>query len=313
MTTDDSQSSPPYLWAAITFAVVMVIYYVTLAPTTAFWDTAEYIAAAKVLGIPHPPGNPLFTLMAHVWGLLPLGAEYARRINLFAAVTSAGGAALWFLVAERWCRPILPARLPRLGAAFAGILVGATAWTVWNQSTVNEKVYTVSLLSIALVVWCMTRWADEVPGERRDRWLIVSIYLMASTNHQMGLLAAPVIGVYVLMTDWRVMLRPRVIASVILVIAVGISINYIYLPIRAGQYPPINEGEPAGFFSQALFDVLGRVQYAKPPLGQRQAELTSQLGNCWQYWSWQWGRDLGAFPPSQLRSSPSWACSGSGA
>lgn len=288
---------PPYAWAAACFGVVLAIYYVTLAPTTAFWDTSEYIAAAKVLGIPHPPGNPLFTLMAHAWGLLPLAAEYAKRINIFAAVTSAAGAGLWFLVAERWCRTVLPARGPRIAAAFMGVLAGAMAWTVWNQSTVNEKVYTVSLLSIALIVWCAIRWADSPAGDRRDRWLVAAVYLLAltSTNHQMGVLAAPVVAVYVLATDWRVLLKPKFLAACAVVAVVGISINYIYLPIRAEQYPPINEGEPVGFFSQALFDVLGRVQYAKPSVGDRQADLVAQYANYWQYWSWQWGRDLGNF------------------
>ena len=297
--TTDRQSPPPYAWAALTGALVLAIYYATLAPTTAFWDTSEYIAAAKVLGIPHPPGNPLFTLMAHVWGLLPLAAEYAARINLFAAVTSAAGAGLWFLVAERWTRAILPARGPRLAAAFAGVLSGATAWTVWNQSTVNEKVYTVSLLSIALIVWCVVRWADEPEGDRRDRWLVAAVYLLAltSTNHQMGILAAPVVGVYVLATDWRVLLKPRFLLAALAVAVVGLSINYVYLPIRAGQYPPINEGEPEGFFSQALMDVLNRVQYAKPPLSERVPGLLDQYGNYWQYWSWQWGRDLGGLRP----------------
>jgi hypothetical protein len=296
--TDEAPlSPPPHRWAVGLFAAVMVVYLVTLAPTTAFWDTSEYIAAAKILGIPHPPGNPLFTLMAHVWGLLPLAAEYAKRINLFAAVTSAAGAGLWFLVAERWCRAILPARGPRIAAAFAGTFASAMAWTVWNQSTVNEKVYTISLLSIALCVWFTLRWADEAPGARRDRWLIAALYITAlsSTNHQMGLLALPVMGIYVLMTDWRVMLRPQVIAAAVAVWVVGISINYIYLPIRAGQFPAINEGEPAGFFSQNLMDVLNRVQYAKPDeFGERQAPFTAQLHNYWTYWSWQWGRDLGA-------------------
>ena len=300
MTDDLRNPAPPYAWAAACFGVVLAIYYVTLAPTTAFWDTSEYIAAAKVLGIPHPPGNPLFTLMAHAWGLLPLAAEYAKRINIFAAVTSAAGAGLWFLVAERWCRTILPARGPRIAAAFMGVLAGAMAWTVWNQSTVNEKVYTISLLSLALIVWCAIRWADSPEGDRRDRWLVAAVYLLAltSTNHQMGILAAPVVGVYVLATDWRVLLKPRFLAACAVVAAVGISINYIYLPIRAEQYPPINEGEPVGFFSQALFDVLGRVQYAKPPVGDRQADLLGQYANYWQYWSWQWGRDLGPLAPA---------------
>src|SRR5438128_8014855 len=115
--TATPQERPPYLWALATFAVVLVIYLFTLAPTTAFWDTSEYIAAAKVLGIPHPPGNPLFTVLAHVWGLLPLAADYAKRINLFAAFTSAAGAGFWFLVAERWLRNVLPARAPRIASA----------------------------------------------------------------------------------------------------------------------------------------------------------------------------------------------------
>ena len=60
-----TSEKPPYLWAALTAAIVFAIYLATLAPTTAFWDTSEYIAAAKVLGIPHPPGNPLFMILAH--------------------------------------------------------------------------------------------------------------------------------------------------------------------------------------------------------------------------------------------------------
>ena len=105
--TDSARPAPPYLAALTTFAIVFVLYLLTLAPTVAFWDAPEYIAAAKVLGIPHPPGNPLFTLMAHVWGLLPLAADYAKRINMFAAFCSAASAGLWFLVAERWLRSIL--------------------------------------------------------------------------------------------------------------------------------------------------------------------------------------------------------------
>src|SRR5712691_12938056 len=91
---------PPYPMAAAVVLGTLLLYVVTLAPTTQFWDTSEYIAAAYVLGIPHPPGNPLFVLIAHVWGLLPLAAGYAMRINLFAAVTSAVSAGCWFLLAE---------------------------------------------------------------------------------------------------------------------------------------------------------------------------------------------------------------------
>src|SRR5207247_8659460 len=125
-----------------------------------------YIPAAHALGMPHPPGNPLFVILAHAWGLLPLGVDYARRINLLAAATSAAAAGIWFLIGERWLRAIVaPAGRRRLVAA-AGALVGATAFTVWNQSVVNEKVYTLSVLTIAVVVWLVVRWADESGSTR---------------------------------------------------------------------------------------------------------------------------------------------------
>lgn len=335
----ENSAPPPYAFALLTAGVVLAVYLVTLGPTIAFWDTAEYIAAAKVLGIPHPPGNPLFVLLAHVFGLLPLAAEYARRINLFAAVTSAAAAGLWFLVSERWLRSVVTWRPARIAAAFAGALAGGTLWTVWNQSTVNEKVYTVSLLSMALVMWIAVHWADDEPGPHRDRWLILIAYLLtlSSTNHMMAVLAAPSVAVYVLWTDWREAFRPWVILLAwlvliaasgvwtealngsptgigvglvtaglaawaiikdaknpclwlgVLAVVVGISLNYVFLPIRAAHFPAINEGEPTTW--RALLDVLNRVQYAKPPVTERQADLLSQLGNYWQYWSWQFARD----------------------
>jgi hypothetical protein len=335
---------PPYLFAFCTFVAVFVIYIATLSPTTAFWDTSEYIAAAKVLGIPHPPGNPLFIILAHSFGLLPLAASYAVRINLFAAVTSAAAAGLWFLVAERWVRGIVRTRWARYAAAFGGVLVGATSWTVWNQSTVNEKVYTVSLLSIALVMWLVVRWGDDEAGPHRDRWLVLIAYVLAltSANHLMGFLALPALLIYVVWTDWRTVTRPWAIVTFyalllavsgkwidllhpgsaegglvllvslgvagyalwrsprdplvylgLLAVIVGVSLNYVWLPLRSAQYPPINEGEPVGFLSQALQDVLNRVQYGKPPLSERQASFTGQLGTFWQYYSWQFARDWG--------------------
>jgi len=298
-----SQPRPPYLYALATAVLVFLIYLATLAPTTAFWDTSEYIAAAKVLGIPHPPGNPLFTITAHSFGLLPLSSSYAVRINLFAAFTSAAAAGFWFLVAERWLRGIVSNRWARYGAAFGGVLVGATSWSVWNQSTVNEKVYTLSLFSIALVMWLVVRWGDDDPGSHRDRWLVLIAYVLAlsSTNHLMGLLAVPALVVYVLWTDWRVLTRPPVLVGIVIAAIVGVSLNYLYLPIRAGQYPPINEGEPVcrgliqvlTFKCQALSDVLNQVQYGKPPLMERQASFVGQLANFWQYYSWQFAKDWG--------------------
>src|SRR5947208_6583780 len=237
--------SPPYLMAALVSLGALLLYGVTLAPTTQFWDTSEYTAAAYSLGIPRPPGNPLFTLIAHVCGLLPLAAGYAMRINLLAAVTSAVAAGCWFLVGERWMRTWVPAVWPRRLAALAGAICSATAFTVWNQSVVNEKVYTLSLLSVALVLWLIVRWDDQPPGEAHDHHLLLIVYLLAltATNHMMGVLVGPVVVVYVFYTDPKILISPRFLVAAVVVAAVGISV-WLFLPIRAGFFPPINEGEP---------------------------------------------------------------------
>jgi hypothetical protein len=269
---------------------ILVLYVLTLAPTAQFWDTPEYIAAAYVLGIPHPPGNPLFVILAHTWGLIPWLHSYAARINLMSAVMSACSAGFWFLIAERFLRPVVPARWPRRLAALAGAVTAATAFTVWNQSVVNEKVYTVSLFSMALVFWLVVRWGDESAGSLRDHHLLLIVYLLAltATNHLMGLLVIPAVLVYVLYTDPKVFLSPKFLAWAAVAVALGVSL-WLFLLVRAPHFPAINEGEPTTWAS--LDSVLNRVQYAKPPLSERQADFSAQLAMWWQYFSWQWGKD----------------------
>src|SRR5688500_1014303 len=150
--------SSRYSTAAGVAASVFLLYLLTLSPSLAMWDAGEYIAAAKSLGIPHQPGNPLFVLIAHVAGMVPLSGEYAVRINVLAAFASALAAGLWFLCAERMLRDAIKKPLGRSIAAAVAALMGATAFTVWNQSVVMEKVYPLALLGLALVSWLMLLW-----------------------------------------------------------------------------------------------------------------------------------------------------------
>ncbi|HJP60974.1 MAG TPA: DUF2723 domain-containing protein, partial [Gemmatimonadaceae bacterium] len=89
---------PGYTAAAIAAALVFTLYLLTLSPTVAMWDTGEYMAAVKVLGIPHPPGNPFFMLLGHAFASLPIPVSYAAKINIMAALASAISAGLWFLI-----------------------------------------------------------------------------------------------------------------------------------------------------------------------------------------------------------------------
>src|ERR1041385_4557210 len=165
----DLDYRPSYLAAAIVSVAVLILYLVTLAPNTAMWDTSEYITAAYTLGLPHPPGNPLFVLIGRVFAILPIAPNVAMRINILAAVCSAGSAAMWFLITERVLVGWLPLRWQRITGASVATLLGATAFTVWNQSVVNEKVYTVSLFGIAVISWLMIRWCDDPDGRKADR------------------------------------------------------------------------------------------------------------------------------------------------
>jgi len=281
----------------------LILYILTLAPTTQFWDASEYITAAHALGIPHPPGNPFFVIVAHVWGLLPLGADYAQRINLLAAVTSALSAGLWFLIGERWLGETGIPETWRRVAALAGALVGATVFTVWNQSVANEKVYTISVLSIALILWLTIRWADQPPETRSDNLLVLIVYLLALTvtNQLMGLLVAPAVLVYVLTTDARVLLRPRFWAAALVVAAVGLSVN-LFIPIRAQLDPYMNQGD--AWTWPNLRAVIAREQFAKPSVfanpmyppgednpGRTLVLIVQQMRNYAQYLTWQFGRD----------------------
>jgi len=133
---EDQELRPPYGAAAIAGLLVFALYALTLAPTTAFWDTSEYIATGQIMGIPHPPGNPLFVVLARAWTILlaPLGLSVAVRVNLFSALMSATAHGLWFLVVHHILRYFSTDRLFRLAGAAAAVLVSATAFTVWSQS-----------------------------------------------------------------------------------------------------------------------------------------------------------------------------------
>ena len=302
-TPDIAAERPPYLLASIVALGALALYVLTLAPTTQYWDASEYITAAHALGIPHPPGSPLFVILAHVWGLLPLGADYARRINVFAAATSAATAGLWFLIGERWLRAIVAAAPRRRLVAAAGAVVGATTFSVWNQSVVNEKVYTLSVLTIALVLCLVVRWGDQPVSTRRDHHLVLIVYLLAltATNHLMGVLAAPAVLLYVLRTDPRALVRPRFLVAAALVVAVGLSVN-LFIPIRAHFDPYLNQGEATTW--PALKAVLARDQFGKPSVldnpmyppgpdnpGHSLVLYGQQLLNYVQYFTWQFGRD----------------------
>src|SRR3954470_7861902 len=294
---------PSYVAAGIATLLVFILYLLTLAPSVAMWDTGEYMAAVKVLGLPHPPGNPFFMLLGHAFASLPLPLSYGGRINLMAALASACSAGFWFLITERIVARWIGELWQRRVVAGLATLIGATAFTVWNQSVVNEKVYTVSLLFFTIVSWLMIQWIEEPDTPRADRILILVAFLLGLgySNHPAGFLPLPAAGLAVIMVRWRTLLRWKLVLIAVGALALGLS-AFAYEPIRAAYFPAINEGAPTAcdnkleasctftsLTEKRLMDNINRVQYGEK-VG-RGAPYSAQVGMWWLYFKWQWLRD----------------------
>ncbi|MBT8395854.1 MAG: DUF2723 domain-containing protein [Gemmatimonadetes bacterium] len=307
---DQSAVKPPYLWALAATGLVALLYIVTLAPTTAFWDTSEYIATAHILGIPHPPGNPLFVVLGRAWDILltPLGLSVAVKINLFSATMGALAHGFWFLVIHHILRYFTDDRRFQLVGAFVAVLVSATAFTVWNQSNVNEKVYTVSLFTIALLSWLAFHWRENLGKGKDDNLLILMVFILALSvgNHLMAFLAAPALGLFILLVHPKTLLNWKLYIAAVVATFLGLSIH-LFLPLRAGLGPVINEASPTcesltgaltslltwGLVGcENLSDALSRKQYVKPSVWDRLAPFHLQLTNYVQYFDWQWARTI---------------------
>ena len=198
---------PPYAAAAAVSGVVLLVYVLTLAPTVTFWDAGELIAAAKTLGIPHPPGTPLFVMIAHVWAMLfPIG-EYAYRTNFLSALLSALAAGCFFLVAHESIRAMTrdlggeAARRLRLAGGAAAALLGAFTFTHWQNSNETE-VYAVATFTIAAMSWLAHLWRRDRATDRAPRLLLLIVYLAGISigNHLLALLVGPAIIMFMVTT-----------------------------------------------------------------------------------------------------------------
>jgi hypothetical protein len=205
-----------------------LIYNATRAATLSFWDCGEFIACAKILGIPHPPGTPLFVLVARVFTVLPLSADVAARVNVISTLTSAGAAMLAFFVLYRiihgalddtragsWKRPVC-----YIGAV-CGSLFMAFSNTHWNNA-VETEVYGPSMFIIMAVLWLVLRWMDTREAGKGDKYLIAIAYTgFASIGfHLTAFMVMPSIFLFIVLidkqlrTDWRFWVTGLVLLTV---------------------------------------------------------------------------------------------------
>lgn len=266
-------------------AFLFVIYAVTLARGVTFWDAGEFLAAVHSLGIPHPPGTPLFILVARVWSMLaaPI-VGFTIAVNLFSALCTAAGFGLVANLFWRWtgCR---------IGAFCSAVTAGLMS-TVWLNATETE-VYACSLFASLLILWCANK--ASVTGDRR--WIVLVAYLcgLGWSLHLTALLSIP--AALVLLAPRIRALRSIDFALMPIVAVLGASV-VVFMLIRAQHDPAINQGNPANI--RALIDAVQRHQYDVAPLWPRRAPLWLQFGNVFEYVDWQVALGLAPDPP------PSW-------
>ena len=304
--------------------VLLLVYLGTLAPSVTFWDAGEFIAAAHSLGIPHPPGTPLFVVLLNVWAKLFWFLPFATATNLFSAVSTAAAGAL----AGYW----LTRRTGSRAAGFAAAIVGGATSSIWQNATETE-VYAASLaLAAAALV------AADIAGREGDRrWLLLTAYLIAliAPLHLSAMVAAPAIVLLAAdrgdgRIDWSAALGLSGMALVVigvgrlspLMIAVGVVLLLIaptardlptrnsvrreratllgaavlavglllFMLVRARHDPPINQANPSTY--DALLYAIGRKQYDLPGLWPRQAPIWLQITNWFEYADWQFALSL---------------------
>ena len=269
-----------FIASAFVFAVSFTLYYFTLAPTVTLVDSGELILAARNWGVPHPPGFPLYVLLAHAASVLPFG-NIAVRIHFVSALFAALASAIMTLLvieamltnsnkrAENKTKTTTEKKsgqhtnekngnlefnsnpiITIAPALIAGLLF-AFSRTLWAYATIAE-VYTLNALLIVTIFWLMFGWRRDIlrPGANQivtsDRKLYIAALvfgLAIGVHHVTVGLMLPALAVLVFSTEGIGFFKSKRILYAALISIAGLSI-YIYLPLAASHSPLMNWGDP---------------------------------------------------------------------
>ncbi|MEI6747574.1 MAG: protein O-mannosyl-transferase family [Bacteroidales bacterium] len=189
-------------WAV--FTIASSVYIFTSEPTASFWDCGEYIATGFKLQVGHPPGAPLFQMLARFFSLFAMGNTLlvAKMVNTMSALASGFTIMFLFWSITHLARKLLPKGTEISGGSLYTVigsgLVGSLAYTFSDSfwfSAVEGEVYALSSFFTAIVVWAILRWEEDADTPGSYRWIILIAYLMGLSIgvHLLNLLAIPAI------------------------------------------------------------------------------------------------------------------------
>ena len=162
------------LMAILTFLISFVIYFLTMAPTTSFWDCGEFIATSVIMGVPHPPGTPLYLLLGNFFSQIPLFDDIGARVNFISVLVSALAVMFTYLISvqliEEWRGKAksITDQIINYGSSFVGAMTFAVTDSHWFNA-VEAEVYSISTLFTTIVVWLILCLLYTSPSPRDKR------------------------------------------------------------------------------------------------------------------------------------------------
>ena len=228
----------------LVFFVVYFIYILTAFPTVQSEDSGELIGSAVGLDIAHPPGYPLYTLVGKLFSIIVPFGNPGWRINIMSALFGAATAHILYVILKKRTERTARGRASEESGfasserserthlteliAFGVALFYAFTAIIWGQSN-RAEVYTLNTFFLALIIYLLLRWNDE----KKNKWLYFTAlaFGLGVGDHHLLLLAAPAVGIFVLIKNWKIIISPKIIFGCLGLLAVGLSV-YAYLPIR---------------------------------------------------------------------------------
>ncbi|RME26777.1 MAG: DUF2723 domain-containing protein [Candidatus Zixiibacteriota bacterium] len=204
--------------AALVFVISFIVYAMTVQRTFSFWDCGEFIACSYILGIPHPPGTPLFVMLGRLFSLVPTSADIAHRVNYMSVLFSAITAMLSYLLTVKLVRHFFPDHghsgtnryLVYLGGLAGAFFVafGATNWA----NAVETEVYAPSLALSVGLIWLTVKYWENQGTSRATRYMLLVFYLamLGIGVHMTEFLVMPICALFFIMKkdatprDWMI-------------------------------------------------------------------------------------------------------------
>lgn len=225
-----SEARKDWLAAGIVSAFSAALYISTAARDIIVGDTPEFVTVAVTLGVAHPPGYPLFTMLGHLFSWLPF-KDIPFRVNLSSCVCNVIALNLIFFTALR-----LSKSRPAALIAAVVLAVNPLFWT-WSLAA---EVFALNNLLASLMIYLLVRWHEE---PERTGFFVGACFVagLGLSHHQTLLLLGPAC-LFVVWQGRSVLLsRPHVLVMGALVFAAGFT-PYLYVLWAAERHPFYNWG-----------------------------------------------------------------------